>query len=336
MAQLDFYIYKYHFLKTKELSLPFEEEGADGDSNIAMAEKCFESLFDERNIPNLVKTKKKGESTRLLNTVLKKDNDILLWQVNNSIMKKIWMEDGKDGEGKNKFAEKDLESVPPCYVMIDNRPDSCLIAIEKNGAWSKTDKLRDVILETFNNILRASYGLEMRIPALISPTEFWDFVHQKIREGDYLKKLTLNFNDPEDKSLYTSESEIIRMWFNFQQRLNADKSRLELTYGKNSISDIDMISRDLNEFVNVCLKQRYDLIATFKKFGDYNPKKAAKAKFPLNDKDILSFLAGPNRLSGKTVLEYWFDDVKDNIKDCYDEEDTQPKRNRKNKRSVQR
>ena len=126
------------------------------------------------------------------------------------------------------------------------------------------------------------------------------------------------------------------MWFHFQQRLNADRSRLELTYGKNSISDIDMISRDLNEFVNVCLKQRYDLIATFKNFGDYNPKKAAKAKFPLNDEDILYFITEPSKLSGKTVLEYWFDDVKDNIKDCYDEEDTQPKRNRKNKRSVQR
>ena len=336
MAQLDFYIYKYHFLKTKESYLRFEEEGADGDSNIAMAEKCFESLFDERNIPNLVKTKKKGESTRLLNTVLKKDNDILLWQVNNSIMKKIWMEDGKDGEGKNKFAEKDLESVPPCYVMIDNRPDSCLIAIEKNGAWSKTDKLRDVILETFNNILRASYGLEMRIPALISPTEFWDFVHQKINEVDYLTKITLDFKNQKDLYIKNSTSKILKSWYNIQHLSNAIKSRLELTYGKNSIPDIDMISRDLNEFVNVCLKQRYDLIATFKKFGDYNPKKAAKAKFPLNDKDILSFLAGPNRLSGKTVLEYWFDDVKDNIKDCYDEEDTQPKRNRKNKRSVQR
>lgn len=331
-----FFIYKYYFQLSSESFLPEEGNSNDGKKNLSIAHKIFESLFDEKRIPNLVKTKKKGVSTRLLNTVFKKHNDILLWQVNNSIMKKIWQEDGIDGLGKNKFAEISFESVPPCYVMIDNRPGSRLIAIEKNSAWSNTDKLRDVILETFNNILSASFGLEMRIPAMISPTEFWDFVHQKIREGDYLKKLTINFNNPEDISLYTSESEIIRMWFNFQQRLNADRSRLELTYGKNSISDIDMISRDLNEFVNVCLKQRYDLIATFKKFGDYNPKKAAKAKCLLNDEDILYFLKEPKQLFGKTVLEDWFDDVKDDIKDCYDEEDTQPKRNRKNKRSARR
>ena len=333
MAQLDFYIYQYDFLKTKGTSLPFKEEGVDGDSNLAMAEKCFESLFDEKSIPNLVKTKKKGDSTRLCNSVFKKDNNILLWRVNNNLPKGIWKPTGKDSNGNEQYEKETVESVPLCFVMIDNRPDRHLIAIEKNGAWVP-DKLRDVILETFNNILRASFGLEMRIPAMISPTEFWDFVHQKIREGDYLKKLILNFHDPKDKSLDTSESEIIRMWFHFQQRVNADRSRLELTYGKNSISDIDMISRDLNEFVNVCLKQRYDLIAKFKKFGDYNPKKAAKAKFFLNDEDILSFRIGHNLLSGKTVLEEWFDKVKDDIKDCYDEEDTQPKRNRKNKRSV--
>lgn len=333
MEKHAFFIYKYYFQLSSESFLPEEEKSNDGKKNLSLALKIFESLFDNREIDNLVKTNNKGESTRLLNTVFKKDNDILLWQVNNSIMKKIWQEDGKDGQGKNKYAEISFESVPPCYVMIDNRPDSCLIAIEKNGAWVP-DKLRDVILETFNNILRASFGLEMRIPAMISPTEFWDFVHQKIREGDYLKKLILNFHDPEDKSLYTSESEIIRMWFHFQQRVNADRSRLELTYGKNSISDIDMISRDLNEFVNVCLKQRYDLIAKFKKFGDYNPKKAAKAKRLLNDEDILYFLKEPSQLFGNTVLEEWFDNVKDDIKDCYDEEDTQPKRNRKNKRSV--
>ena len=32
MAQLDFYIYQYDFLKTKGTSLPFKEEGVDGGS----------------------------------------------------------------------------------------------------------------------------------------------------------------------------------------------------------------------------------------------------------------------------------------------------------------
>ena len=118
MAQLDFYIYKYHFLKTKQSYLRFEEEGADGDSNIAMAEKCFESLFDERNIPNLVKTKKKGESTRLCNSVFKKDNDILLWQVNNNLPKGIWKPTGKDSNGNEQYEKETVESVPPCFVMI--------------------------------------------------------------------------------------------------------------------------------------------------------------------------------------------------------------------------
>lgn len=336
MAQLNFYIYQYDFLKTEELSLPFEEQGVDGDSNLAMAEKCFESLFDEKSIPNLVKTNSKGESTRLCNSVFKKDNDILLWQVNNNLLKGIWKPAGKDSNGNEQYEKETVESVPPCFVMIDNRPDRHLIAIEKNSAWSKTDKLRDVLLDNFNNQLKTKFGIEMQIGAMISPTEFWDFVHQKIKEGDYLTKITLNFKNPKDPSIENSTSKILKSWYNIQHLSNALKSRLELTYGKNSIPDIINKSKDLSELVNVCCQNGYNLSAHFKYFGKYVANQKAKAHFTMNDNNISMFQTNARLTSDKSVLEDWFDIVNESIKDYFNESETKPQSNQRNKTALQR
>lgn len=336
MALLDFYIYQYDFLKTKGTSLPFKEEGVDGDSNLAMAEKCFESLFDEKSIPNLVKTKKKGESTRLCNSVFKKDNDILLWQVNNNLPKGIWKPTGKDSNGNEQYEKETVESVPPCFVMIDNRPDRHLIAIEKNSAWSNTDKLRDVLLANFNNHLKTKFGIEMQIGAMISPTEFWDFVHQKIKEGDYLTKITLDLKNPKNLYIKNSTSKILKSWYNIQHLSNALKSKMELIYGKNSIPDIINKSKDLSELVNVCCQNRYNLAAHFKYFGKYEANQKAKAHFMMNDDKISTFQTGPRRLWDKSVLEYWFDIVNESIKDYFNESETKPQSNQRNKTALQR
>ena len=336
MAQLDFYIYQYDFLKTKELSLPFEEQGVDGDSNLAMAEKCFESLFDEKSIPNLVKTNSKGESTRLCNSVFKKDNDILLWQVNNNLPKGIWKPTGKDSNGNEQYEKETVESVPPCFVMIDNRPDRHLIAIEKNSAWSNTDKLRDVLLANFNNQLKTKFGIEMQIGAMISPTEFWDFVHQKIKEGDYLTKITLDFKNPKDPSIENSTSKILKSWYNIQHLSNALKSKMELTYGKNSIPDIINKSKDLSELVNVCCQNGYNLSAHFKYFGKYVANQKAKAHFTMNDNKISMFQTNARLTSDKSVLEDWFDIVNESIKDYFNESETKPQSNQRNKTALQR
>lgn len=331
-----FFIYKYYFQLSSESFLPEEGNSNDGKKNLSIAHKIFESLFDEKRIPNLVKTKKKGESTRLCNSVFKKDNNILLWRVNNNLAKGIWKPTGKDSNGNEQYEKETVESVPPCFVMIDNRPDRHLIAIEKNSAWSNTDKLRDVLLDNFNNQLKTKFGIEMQIGAMISPTEFWDFVHQKIKEGDYLTKITLDFKNPKDLYIKNSTSKILKSWYNIQHLSNAIKSRLELTYGKNSIPDIINKSKDLSELVNVCCQYRYNLAAHFRYFGKYVANQKAKAHFMMNDEDILYFITEPNQLSGITVLEEWFDIVNESIKDYFNESETKPQSNQRNKTALQR
>lgn len=61
-------------------------------------------------------------------------------------------------EGHDKYT---VESHPGSFVIIDNRPDVCQIAIEKNGAFdSHTDKVAKYLSRAFNRHL-LDYGLRM-------------------------------------------------------------------------------------------------------------------------------------------------------------------------------
>ena len=109
-----------------------------------------------------------------------------------------------------------------------------------------------------------------------------------------------------------------------------------MTYGKNSIPDIINKSKDLSELVNVCCQYRYNLAAHFRYFGKYVANQKAKAHFMMNDEDILYFITEPNQLSGITVLEEWFDIVNESIKDYFNESETKPQSNQRNKTALQR
>ena len=169
----------------------------DGNKFLPIAQTCFAKQFDLMTVEKLAKTDANGKATFYENDVLAKSGEVYWWRVNNRIPKDVVVKDGKDSNGVNQYKATTVESLPPCNVIIDNRPGHCIIAIEKSTAFnSKPDTVRDFVLETFNRKLRDEFQLEMRIEAMMEPTEVWDFVHRKLfEEDDYIEEFTYKFEN---------------------------------------------------------------------------------------------------------------------------------------------
>ena len=58
---------------------------------------------------------------------------------------------------------EEVNSYPPTRIFIDNNPERQLIAVERNGVFSKTESVIKMIFRCINNIINNEY---LTIPAL--------------------------------------------------------------------------------------------------------------------------------------------------------------------------
>jgi hypothetical protein len=324
-------IFKYDFHKAPERTIQAEADGVDGAKYVGQAQTCFASLFDQNTIDKLAKINKKGEVTAILpNDVMATSGGIIYWRVNNSQMKEWWKRHGKDSKGIDKYEKEENESNPYCYVLIDNRPGKCLIAIEKSSAWSsKPDLLRDMLLENFNRILADKFDLEMRIEARMNPKDIWEFVHERIYEhNDYIRKVAFTFQNP--KKINKSDamevkSARLKAMLKTVEISEALKGFFTMEFDKNTNNKISQKNKDMAEMVRLCGENGYDISITFKEFKTYRINDYVKAFYTMTADVLQGFRIGSLTIDGITQLEDWFNIVEEQTKDYLNESEI-PKR----------
>lgn len=328
-------IYKYDFHKATQSSIQAVADGIDGKKYIQKAQRCFDSIFDQNSIDNLAKVNKKGEVTLLPNDVMAKYGEIYIWRVNNSQMKEWWAKHGKDSKGIDKYEMQEIESNPYCNVLIDNRPEHCLMAIEKSAAWnSNPDKLRDMLLENFNRILADKFDLEMRIEARMNPTDIWDFMRDRIYEHeDYVKYITFEFQNPKRINKTTAmeiKSSRLKSMIKTVQISNALKGLFTMEFDKTANDDISQKNKDLAEMVRLCGENGYDICIKFKEYKTYRINDYVKAFYSIDSNVLQQFLSGERMLNGKPELENWFDQVEEQTRNYENESEIPRRRNKTN------
>lgn len=329
-------IYKYDFHKAFARTIQAEADGVDGTKYLKQAQTCFASLFDQNSIDHLAKVNKKGEATRLPNDVMAREGDIFVWRVNNSQMKEWWRRSGKDNKGIDKYEREEIESNPYCYILVDNRPGVCLMAIEKSSAWaSKPDLVRDMLLENLNPMLADRFDLEMRIEARMNPKDVWEFVHERLFEHeDYIRRIQFVFQNPK-KVNKTNAMEVKSARLKAMQKTveisDALKGFFTMEFDKNTNDKISEKNRDLAEMVRLCGENGYDIVITFKEFKTYRINDYVRAYYPMTLDVLQRFDIGTLTLSNKTELEEWFDTVDEQTKDYVNESEV-PKRRYKARR----
>ena len=331
-----FAIYKYDFHKAQEPTIHTVEAGANGDLNVKHAQTCFASLFDQNHIDNLAKMNKKGEYKRLQNDVMGKGSGIVYWRVNNSLIKDLWMQSGKDSMGVNKYSITEFESTPPCNVLIDNRPGVCLMAIEKSMAWgSNPDLLRDLLLNNFNRLLINKFGIEMRIEARMNPTDIWEFMHERIYEhGDFIRRVAFSFQNPK-KINKTSSSEIksarLKAMLRTVEIADALKGFFMMEFDQNTKNKFSKKNKDMAEMVRLCGENGYDISITFNDYKVYRINDYVKAFYQMDISAMEDFRLKAHTINGKTELEEWFDLVAEQTKGYVNESEVSKRRNKAHK-----
>ncbi len=328
-------IYKFDFHKATTRSIIAESNGVDGTKYVKIAQKCFDSLFDQNTVDDLSKTNKNGEYSRLPNDVMAKSGDIYFWRVNNSQLKDLWTRNGKNSKGIDNYEKQEIESNPYGNVLIDNRPGSCLMAIEKSEAWSDPDKLRDMLLHNFNTKLADKFDLEMRIEARMNPTDIWDFVHERIYEqGDYITKVSFTFQNPK-KINKTNAMEVksarLKAILRTTVISNALRGFFAMEFDRSTNNKISQKNKDMAEMVRLCGENGYDLCIKFKDFKTYRINDYVKAFYPLEKKKLDNFSIGAITIEGKTVLEDWFDNITEQTKNYTNESEIPKRRNKARK-----
>ncbi len=306
-------------------------DSPSGEQHLKVANNCLASLFDEKTIDNLTKTSGRGDTTRLANDVMKEKDGVYVWRVNNSQMKAVWLCSGKDDGGRDAYDKQKVESTPYGYVLIDNRPEHCLMAIEKSTAWnSDPDRLCDVVRDNLNQLLNSRYGLNIVIEPRWNPLDVWDYVHERIRCGDYVRQVAFELRNPERYSSMprmAMRNDLLKSMLNVVQSSKAESGTCQLDYNEKSgkeITNASVCYRDISEMVELCGKEGYDLTIKFNKAGVYRTKEKLKVFYPLTVEQLESFIvdrpvcADAPMFSEGSLKDYQFYNGKVSLKEWFD------------------
>lgn len=168
-------------------------------------------------------------------------------------------------EGHDKFP---LESHPGSFIIIDNRPDVCQIAIERNSAFdSNTDKVIKYIKRSFKEYL-SDYGLKIIIKRKFEAKVFKERVMERLmNHNDHVKQIVWEFPNPDKVKGIDATAQMKKRLESLKlmtQATNALKGKLTLTGSKNNPLCVDDEKiDDLSLMIALCAQNNYNLSYSF-------------------------------------------------------------------------
>lgn len=289
----NYIIYQIHLMEAKQKSLHLQH--LDGTSILEHAQEHFGSYFNGSML-DLYKKNKDGEITRHPNDILQKIDDVILLRVNNVQMKSVYLREDNPKGGIPDYKEKKFESNPYSYVIIDNRPGVCQMAIEKSSTWSgSTDAVRDLLEEWFKERLGADYNLDISIDMKWQESEFWEYVEQRFRDtGDLVTQFKFDIMN-QTKVTPTVQNEqpmsgMVKAVYDSIKLMNALKASITMDTAGDHIQKEDKKYEDIMQMVRLCSQNTYQLSVTFRDYGEYKCNDLVKAMFPLDEKTFNTFL----------------------------------------------
>ena len=165
MKKFQIYTYMFRPVMEQDASLLFEDfEEVDVNESLANKQDIFGDIADDDVHLNFAN--KKGAYGH--RTYLNQGGIIVMRIANNKRMRV-----------EKDFSVASIDNKPSALVIIDNRKDRQVIAIECCDAFAKTSTLASIIEMTFNRHL-AKWRLAIDVRARYSTAEFW----QVVRDSD--------------------------------------------------------------------------------------------------------------------------------------------------------
>lgn len=283
------------------------------DTNVKAIDMANEILGNIIRDGLVIIGKKKGQNLTLNSLNLIERNGVFSWVLCN-------VKDLPKYEGHTKTV---LESHPGSYIILDNRPNVCQIAIEKNSAfYAQTDKVVQYIQHSINERL-TDYGITTVIKHKYQAGKFKEIVMERIyKYNDSVKKIVWDFPNPEKVKGIDSTRQMKDRLEGLKllvQATNALKGQLTLNGSKGDPIKIDDDKiDDLAQIIALSAQNSYNLSYYFYNSSVVKFKDVAYAFFEIGDNVIHDFETGQSINDGNGVtyeLIEKLDEIRINIAD---------------------
>ena len=328
-------IYKVE-LKKQEVMQGDITEGMDTQMpDMSKAYDYFESIFDkpgkeldifQLNKANITKTKDYP------NRVLAVYDHVILFQLNNVQIKKLWKPVNPDTIFPT-YIQTQEESNPYCNVIIDNRGDECLMAIQvDHSAWSSTDKVRDVLQDNLSRML-GKKGYDIEISTKMKPSKFWDYVNYKKRhEKVGIKRLTWDFINSKRQQASLKLRSHIKAIDDMTDLFNGMGGQLTIFPSQKELLELNRRRVDMVNMLDLAsdLNNIYFLTVTFADGEVYKCNSNLRAEIQMPETYVNNFRDNQKEAFFEFELFRWLDDVRAKTKDYLNAAQTKRKGKRSN------
>lgn len=293
-------------------------------------ETRFEMLFGKKrgSSVEIQKVKKNRDVDYSPCKVLAHESRIVLLRLVNDRDVDIWEEEELTAAPISKIEKTKKPTKPFCYIFIDTRPDSHLIAIEaRTAAWRNTAEVKQLLQNGFNRLLDIhDYGVEVTLLSKMLPSKFWDYVNKKRREDDVqIKSMTFSFTnhkrrpDIDIATALSSEWRHFESFMGWMDRLGGDKGEIRLVPPKNA-ELFDRKLADIKHMIEICANSNYSLSVTFTDNRTYKCNQELRAELPMDENIRKDFDNGFHNFFSDYEIVKWLDDAKKET-DKYNEVD---------------
>lgn len=254
MSKYILYRYQFSPIQSNVQSMfPVEAENMSDEELMQRKQVLFASLFDE----NVELKFKKGN--KLYN------HKMLFCQGGFFVFK---IANDKSVNLEENFTKCKHEYSPSCNVIIDNRKDVQIIAVEeKKNVFKSTDVVSSILQDTFSKYLQ-SYRLSIAVRRIYDETDFWTIVADN---RDSIEKVRFRFSYPNlptlNKNVKEAIAEVAKSTAsgNSEFMLEAQKGySLNVSEEDSNLSSLVQMSADGGEEIKIKIKK----LAAWQKVGD--------------------------------------------------------------------
>lgn len=307
-------------------------------------DKRFELLFGKDKGAEVIiqKVNKNLNAEKFPCQVICHEFGVILLRLVNDKQVDIWEEKESTSSPISKIEKTKKQTKPYCYVVIDTRPDSHIIAIESgSAAWRNTSVVRELLQNSFNHLLGINdYGLEVTVLSKMLPSNFWDYVDKKRKKDNvYIKSMTFSFinhkhrPDINIKTALSSDWKRFESFMNMIDGLGGDRGEIKIVPSKNEALMKRRLA-DITHMVEICANSNYSLSITFSDDVTYRCNQELKAELPMDEKTRIDFERGYYDLFGGSGMLIWLDDVKHKTEGYNDIDEIRRKPGRKVKKNI--
>lgn len=254
MSKYILYRYQFSPIQSNVQSMfPVEAENMSDEELMQKKQVLFASLFDE----NVELKFKKGN--KLYNyKMLFCQGGFFVFKIAND--KSVNLEEN--------FTKCKHEYSPSCNVIIDNRKDFQIIAVEeKKNVFKSTDVVSSILQDTFSKYLQ-SYRLSIAVRRIFDETDFWTIVADN---RDSIEKVRFRFSYPNlptlNKNVKEAIAEVAKSTAsgNSEFMLEAQKGySLNVSEEDSNLSSLVQMSADGGEEIKIKIKK----LSAWQKVGD--------------------------------------------------------------------